>query len=345
MSQALTSGLKIGREMDPDLAMLTGEGAQQRVKQAEPDAGSIVPLWQRISSRPAESLPDYYRLPLLKEPVWIWSVPAYFYLGGVAGGCAVLAAALPGKRRFDALASWCRLLACAGVTVGPALLTWDLGKMTRFLNMLRVFRPSSPMSVGSWSLAGTGMLATLSLLLGKKAPSSVRYGTALGGVMVAGYTGVLLGNTANPLWLEKRRLLPPLFISSAIASTAGALELLPLNLHEEKVVQRFGMVGKVGEAAAMVAMERRTPANKEAVYGFEKGRGGLLWNAAKVALVAGVVLDLIPAKSSTRRKASGLLTTLGAICLRYALLETGKDAAREPQAVIGPQRRRMQGGE
>jgi formate-dependent nitrite reductase membrane component NrfD len=330
--------------MDPELAILTGEAAQQRVKQAEPDAGSIVPLWQKISSRPAGSPPDYYRLPLLKEPVWIWSVPAYFYLGGVAGGCAVLAAALPGKKKFASLASWCRFLAFAGVTAGPAFLTWDLGRMTRFLNMLRVFRPSSPMSIGSWSLVGTGMMATLSLLLGDKAPRPVRYGTALGGVMVAGYTGVLLGNTANPLWLNKRRLLPPLFISSAVASTAGALELLPLNQHEEEVVQRFGMVGKVGEAAAMMAMERRTPENREAVYGVEKGRGGLLWNAAKAALVAGVVLDLIPSKSPARRKASGVFTTLGAICLRYALLETGKDAAREPQAVIGPQRQRMQRG-
>lgn len=330
--------------MDPELALLTGEGAQQRVKQAEPDAGSVVPLWRQDPSRQAGSPRDYYRLPLLKEPVWIWSVPAYFYVGGVAGGCAVLAAALPAKRRFASLASWCQLLAFAGVTAGPALLTWDLGKMSRFLNMLRVFRPSSPMSVGSWSLAGTGAMATLSLLLGNKTPRPVRYGTAVGGAMVAGYTGVLLGNTANPLWLEKRRLLPPLFISSAIASTAGALEMLPLNRHEEKVVQRFGMIGKIGEAAAMVAMERRTPANSEAVYGVGKGRGGLLWNAAKVALVAGAVLDLIPAKSPGRRKASGVLTTLGAICLRFALLETGKDAAREPQAVIGPQRRRMQGG-
>lgn len=335
--------LHIGREMETELAIQTGEAAQQQVKHAEPDAGAVVPLWRQVPSQPAPAS-DYYRLALLKEPVWIWSVPLYFYLGGVAGGGAVLAAALHGRRKLQRLAGWCRSLAFLGTTVGPALLTYDLGKMSRFLYMLRVFRPSSPMSVGSWSLAGTGMLSTLSLLQGDRPSAKMtNYGTALGGLLVSGYTGVLLGNTANPLWQEKRLLLPLLFTSSAVASTAGVLEMMPLNGKEEKVVQRFGMVGKVGEAASMIAMERAKPANPEAAEAVKKGKGGVLWQTAKAALVAGILLDLVPVKSPAKRKISGALTTIGAICLRFALLETGNSAAREPQATIGPQRRRMKG--
>lgn len=334
--------MQVGREMMPELAVQTGEAARQQVKHPEPDAGGIVPLWRQVPSQPAQSK-DYYRLALLKEPVWIWSVPAYFYMGGVAGGGAVLAAALHGKRGLRRLAGWCRLLSFAGATVGPALLTYDLGKMSRFLNMLRVFRPSSPMSVGSWSLAGTGMLSTLSLLQGDR-PSAraTHYGTALGGLLVSGYTGVLLGNTANPFWQEKRLLLPLLFTSSAMASTAAVLQLMPLNKKEERVVQRFGVVGKVGEAVSMIAMERSNLSNPEPAQAMRQGKGGVLWQAAKVALIGGILMELAPVKSPAKRKISGALTTLGAICLRFALLEGGKSAAREPQTTMRPQRRGKQ---
>ncbi|QWV95441.1 polysulfide reductase NrfD [Geomonas oryzisoli] len=328
--------------MSPTLALQTGEGAAQRVKHAEPDAGGIVPLWREVPSQPRPAQ-DYYRLALLKEPVWIWSVPAYFYVGGVAGGGAVLAAALHGKTRLRRLAAWCRLLAFLGTTVGPALLTYDLGKMSRFLNMLRVLRPSSPMSLGSWSLAGTGMLATLSLLQGDRSGAVTRYGTALGGLMVAGYTGVLLGNTANPLWRERRLLLPLLFTSSAAASTAGVLQLMPLDKREEKVVQRFGMVGKAGEAACMVAMQRSEGTVPEVAAAARGGKGGVLWTAAKAALVTGILVELLPVRSPVKRKVSGALTTIGANCLRFALLESGKSAAREPQATFNLQRTRMKG--
>ncbi|WP_162604585.1 NrfD/PsrC family molybdoenzyme membrane anchor subunit [Geomonas edaphica] len=330
-----------GREMGEEYAVLTGEAAGQRLKQAEPDAGGVVPLWHEVPSLPAQA-GDYYGLALLKEPVWIWSVPAYFYVGGVAGGGAVLAAALHGKRPLRRLAAWCRVLAFLGTTVGPALLTYDLGRMSRFLNMLRVFRPSSPMSVGSWSLAGTGMVATLALLQGDRASAKPAHlATALGGLMVAGYTGVLLGNSANPLWQDRRRLLPLLFISSAVASTAGVLEMMPLDRKEEGVVQRFGVAGKAGEAACMLAMEHVHQSTPEAAVAMKKGKGGVLWQAAKVALVAGILVELVPGRSPTKRKISGALTTLGAVCLRFALLETGRTAAREPLAATRPQRRKM----
>jgi formate-dependent nitrite reductase membrane component NrfD len=329
-----------GREMNPQFAVLMGEGADQRVKQPEPDTGSAVALWEQVPSLPQKQRQDYYRLPLLKEPVWIWSVPAYFYVGGVAGGSSVLAALLHGRRKLATLASWCRLLAFIGTTVGPGLLTWDLGRMLRFVNMLRVLRPSSPMSLGSWSLAGMGMLSTLSLLLGNKASARpVALAAAGGGLMLSGYTGVLLGNTANPLWQQTRRTLPLLFTASSMASTAGVLEMLPLNRGEEEVVQCFGIVGKVGEAACMVAMEREAAVNPEASKALEEGKAGLLWKSAKVMLAAGIVLNLIPVRSPWKRRLGGVLTTAGAICLRYALLESGKHSAREPQASIRPQRR------
>ncbi|HJV35426.1 NrfD/PsrC family molybdoenzyme membrane anchor subunit [Geomonas sp.] len=332
------SSVTTGRELDPSLALLEGEAAQQRIKREQPGTGSPVQVWQEVPSKLEGRPIDYYRLPLLKEPVWIWSVPAYFYVGGVAGGTALLAALLHGKRKVKKLAFRCRVLAFLGSTIGPGLLTWDLGRMLRFLYMLRVFRPTSPMSIGSWSLAGTGLLSTISLLLGDKPVARpAALGTAAGGLMLAGYTGVLLGNTANPLWQARRNTLPFLFTASAMASTAGVLEMLPLNKREDEVVRTFGLAGKIGEIACMAAMERQTSAEPEAGRGLKEGKGGLLWKSAEVMVTAGIVLSLIPVKLTWKRRLSGALTTVGAICLRYALLESGKHAAREPRVLIESQ--------
>lgn len=340
MNMPWQNTVTIGRELDTDLAVLSGEAAHQKVKQPEPDTGSPVELWTELPSRPAEARLDYYRLPLLKEPVWIWSVPAYFYVGGVAGGSALLAALLHRRRGYRTLAGWCRLFAFLGSTAGPALLTWDLGKMLRFAYMLRVFRPSSPMSIGSWSLAGTGLLSTISLFLGnRRAARPAAIGTAAGGLILAGYTGVLLGNTANPLWQGRRNLLPVLFTASSVASTSGLLEMLDLNGRESKVVERFGLVGKIGEVASMVAMERETAIHPEASRGLREGKGGVLWKGAEAMVAAGIVVSLIPVSSGFKRRLSGALTTIGAVCLRFALLESGKEAARSPRALTQSQRR------
>ncbi|MBJ6723934.1 NrfD/PsrC family molybdoenzyme membrane anchor subunit [Geomesophilobacter sediminis] len=329
--------------MNPDFAVLTGEAAEQKVKHPEPKGTTTtpVPVWSTVPSLSVQPIPDYYRLPLLKQPVWIWSVPTYFYVGGLAGGGAVLAAVLHGKRSLRTLAFICRILAFVGTTIGPGLLTWDLGKKQRFYNMLRVFRPTSPMSIGSWALAGSGGLATLALLQGdREEGAAVRWALAGGGLMLAGYTGVLLGNTANPLWHGARRSLPVLFTASSMASTAGLLEFLPLNRCEEQVADRFGVIGKIAETASMEIMEREAGRNPVAAKAFEEGTSGLLWKSAKALVVAGTVLSLLPFKARWKRRLGGTLTTAGAICLRYALLEAGRQAARDPQAVIIEQRSR-----
>ncbi|QXE91963.1 hypothetical protein [Geomonas subterranea] len=67
----------------------------------------------------------------------------------------------------------------------------------------------------------------------------------------------------------------------------------------------------------------------------------MLWTAAKAALVTGILVELLPVRSPLKRKVSGALTTIGAICLRFALLEAGKTAAREPRATFNVQRSRM----
>src|SRR3954452_12288931 len=135
---------------------------------------------------------SYYDEPLLKPPVWKWYIPAYFVLGGIAGASSALAAVTPLKR----LQKHGRRMALVSVAFGTVALVADLGRPERFVNMLRVFRPTSPMSVGSWLLAAYGPAAGAAAVL--PAPLAAAAGVAAGvtGIPVAGYTGVLLAGKA-----------------------------------------------------------------------------------------------------------------------------------------------------
>src|SRR5207249_919553 len=194
----------------------------------------------------------------------ICAVPAYFYVGGAAGAAGVLAAAaqtLGPDDQIHGLVKRCRWIGAVGTAAGTGLLIHDLGRPGRFLNMLRVFRPTSPLNIGSWILAVAGPLAAGSAILSEAGGplGAVGDAAALGagavGLPLAGYTAVLLSNTAVPVWSQSRRSLPALFVSSAISSAASLLELMTLSPHEARIVHRFGVAGKVGELAAINAVE------------------------------------------------------------------------------------------
>ena len=344
-----------GRHIDPALGSLTGEGAHQFLRSKAVFQPHPAPLRVQPASHFAQQpLPDYYGRPVLKEPVWIWSVPLYFHVGGIAGASMALAAVLQAKRwRHETLLSRCRWLGLAGATAGSGLLTYDLGRPDRFYNMLRVCRPTSPMSWGSWGLAlGSGAMAA-SLLLSRAEGAAGWAGLAAGyaagvvGPGLAGYTGVLLGNTAVPLWNESRRLLPVLFTASGMTGAAALLETDPaLSPPERRIVRTFGWAGKIAEATAIQATEWRVSRNPAVGRPLKKGRSGLLWKAGKVLTGAGMLLSALPAiewrphrkRARTLARAAKLtapaLVTAGAVALRYALFEAGKASARDPQALF-----------
>jgi formate-dependent nitrite reductase membrane component NrfD len=169
---------------------------------------------------------SYYDLPLLKKPVWTWEVPAYFFVGGAAGAAAVLGVAARIGGDDEKLVRDARWIAAIGATVSGPLLVADLGRPERFLNMLRVFKPQSPMSVGAWTLAVFGASSTAALILpGKTLRDLAATVSAATGLVMSTYTGVLLGATALPAWNEHARTLPVHFGASALNSAVALLEL------------------------------------------------------------------------------------------------------------------------
>jgi len=221
----------------------------------------------------------YYNRPVLKPPVWIWTVPAYFFVGGISGAAMTmgLAAQLAGGTRLRQFEERCRWVGAIGGGIGSVLLISDLGRKARFLGMLRVFRPSSPMSVGSWVLALATPLSAGSALLSMTRGGLWYVGYAAGvgagilGMPLATYTGVLLGNSAVPIWLATRKTLPLLFGASAAASLASIFDLMTLGDRERTIAHRFGIAGRVAELAAGEAVERQACANAQVGRPFRQG--------------------------------------------------------------------------
>ena len=247
---------------------------------------------------------SYYGLPLLKPPVWTWEVPTYFFIGGAAGAAAVLGAAAQIAGANEKLVRDARWIAAIGANLSTPLLIADLGRPERFLNMLRVFKPQSPMSVGAWTVAIFGGASTAAVFApGKPLRDAFAGVAALSGLVMATYTGVLLGATANPLWKEHVRLLPVHFGASALGS---AVSLLELRGHRDPALNALGLGASLFESAADVALEDKT---------------ALLRIAGTLAGPVPFLLRLFG-----KRKAAAAATLLGSLATRFAWIEAGKKA-------------------
>jgi formate-dependent nitrite reductase membrane component NrfD len=304
-----------------------------------------VEVWAR-SPETSPGRHTYYDRPVLKEPVWIWTVPAYFYVGGAAGAAVVLGEVTEavGARDTAALVRNARRIGAAGGALGTVLLVADLGRPGRFLNMLRVLRPSSPMSLGSWLLAAAAPMFAVSALLPHEGGSLGRVGRTAGrvsaamGLPLASYTAALLSTTAVPLWSSARRALPYLFVFSAVSSASSLLSLTRLNEREARIVDNFALVGALGEFAAGYAVERAIGRVPAVATPLRQGLSGALWRASKALNVVGLALGAVPGTGRAIRVASGLVGTAGGLATRFALFHAGKASARDPKASFETQR-------
>jgi hypothetical protein len=279
----------------------------------------------------------YYGGPVLKAPVWKPYIAWYFFTGGLAGASSTLALAaqLTGNRRLRRSAL---VASAAAIAVSGPLLVVDLGRPARFMNMLRVAKPTSPMSVGSWILAAfapASMGALASELTGRL-PRLGRAGTAGAGVLgpaVATYTAVLVADTAIPAWHDAHRELPFLFAGSAMASAAGAaMALTPVDAAAP--ARRLAVLGAGLEVAAAQAMEARVAGP------YERGRAGQMAKAAEACTAAGALLVLAAGRRRPAAVAAGALLCAGSILTRFSVFRAGFESAADPAATIGPQRLR-----
>ena len=288
---------------------------------------------------------SYYGLPALKPPVWTWEVALYFFTGGLSGVSSSIAFA---AHIFGADPSLVRLslwIALIGAAICPALLIADLGRPARFLNMLRVFKLQSPMSMGVWILVAFSGCAFLAVLANEAARHGYDFpivfalgwlgeaSAALTGLLLASYTGVLIGATAIPVWSHNRRLLPAHFLTSGLGGAAGILELAGFLL---PATHMLGFVASGLETGYEILFEvRRSPADRPLHHGWS----GLAF------LIAGILegpisllTRLIWGSSPAGRQVAAACFLAGALLSRYSWIWAGRASAKLPDAQFSDQR-------
>ena len=288
----------------------------------------------------AGEAPDRVLGPMMKPAVWTWEVPLYFWTGGIAAGSGFVALAcdLAGDHRSAATA---RKVSLAALVPSPLLLISDLGRPERFLNMLRIFKPRSPMSMGAWCLTLYGNLiagaVAADLLERGRAARALGAAAAVAGGYLGSYTGVLLASTAVPVWARSRLFLGPIFVATATATGAAAsrLALVATGVREGHPTRiALGRVETGAIATELVLSEinqRRLGLLGDAL---DQGAAGRLFKGAKWAVRAGLALRLLRGRLGppSHHLASGLYLGAG-LAFRYAWVAAGRSSGRDDRAV------------
>ena len=286
--------------------------------------------------------PGYHGRPIVKAPVWTWEVPLYFWVGGASGMSAVVAVtSLVGAVSLE-LARSALWIAFAGSLISPLLLVLDLGRPARFLNMLRVFKLRSPMSVGAWVLIAFGAFSLSSVtcfegfgflerelgvpreLLGALLWCSMIGGAASGAVL-ATYTGVLLGATAIPAWAAHRAILPVHFGAAALGSAVALLELLDRHLEP---LGAIGIAASIVETALFVSSETKRRGIVDRAL--RHGRAATLLRVASA--LTGPVSLLLRLVGAWPIAAVAFL--IGALASRYGWVAVGRTSAADTEAAL-----------
>jgi formate-dependent nitrite reductase membrane component NrfD len=284
---------------------------------------------------------SYYGKPIINQPTWeAPDIPGYLFLGGLAGAGSVMAAGAqmtgrPGLARANKVGS------AVAAALSLVALVHDLGQPRRFLNMLRTFKPTSPMSVGSWLLsafAPAALAAAASDVTGK-APRLGALGTAAAaaaGPALATYTAALVADTAVPAWHDGHQEMPFVFAASACSAAAG-VGLLGAPVNESGPALRTGVVSAALELGLTEAMKRRMGLSGEA---YEEGKAHRYDRAAQVVTLGGIGLAVAGRRRRLGRAVGGVCLVAGSALTRFAIFEAGLNSSLDPKYTVIPQRRR-----
>ena len=342
---ARTGGADLARAGGADLAAAAprGRGGRKgRRRKGRPDDVMV----------PDAQFSSYYGRPIVKPAPWTWEIPTYLYLGGLAAGSSLVASGgeMTGRHELQRNARLVSLVALGGST---AALIGDLGKPSRFLNMMRTVKLTSPMSVGSWILAGFGAFtgaAAFSEVMHFALPEDVPLKelwpigdrlTAIGAgffsAPLAAYTAVLLSDTATPTWHEAHQELPFVFVGSALACAGGAA-MATTSPRETGPARFMAVTGSVVELVAHAVMEKRLGLLAEPLH---EGRAGTLLTAAKAATVVGAGLTVVGGRNRAVAALAGLALNAGSALTRFGIFYGGIESAKDPKYTVIPQKQRL----
>lgn len=291
---------------------------------------------------PKAEFRSYYGLPILNAPIWKRTdIAGYFFAGGLSGAAAVLAAGAHATGR-RAQSRRLKMAATGAIGVGAVGLVHDLGVPSRFYNMLRVLKPSSPMSVGSWLLSGFAPAigaAALSDVTGRlpRVGAAATASAAVLGPLVSTYTAALTSNTAVPAWHDGYREMPFVFAGSSAAAAAG-VGLLTGPAGESGPARRLAVIGAAIEFAAAKRMEQRLG---DVAEPYRSGKGGQYMKAGQMLTATGLGLALAGRRSRLATAAAGVALLGASLATRFGIFEAGMASANDPKYTVQPQRARL----
>jgi formate-dependent nitrite reductase membrane component NrfD len=336
--------LHIGKFEDGRWSYLYGEDT--KYGHSVPDIEAV-----RAAARRAREgeLGEIVEGPVMKPPVWTWEVPLYFWFGGIGAGSSFVALAcdLAGDERSARIA---RKVALAALGPSPLLLILDLGRPARFYNMLRIFKPRSPMSMGAWALTIFGSIGAAAVgadLLGRrKTAKTLGAANALVGGYLGSYTGVLLAATAVPVWARSRLFLGPIFVSTATATGAAACRLvLSASGVEPDHPTRIALANV--ETGAMTAELLLSEINARRLgplsRALDLGPPARLFKGAKWAVRAGLLAQLARRRTPAFQHTASILYLIAGLLFRYAWVTAGPHSARDDRVVAEMARSRRHG--
>ncbi len=291
---------------------------------------------------PEEEVRSYYGRPVLKEPVWTWEVPLYLFAGGMAGGSSLLSLAARAGGNHT-LARRALLVALGGATASPVLLVSDLGRPERFYEMLRVFKPTSPMNLGTWVLSAFGATTGAAVagdILGifPRATRLSEVASAVLGPALSTYTAVLISDTSVPVWHAARRELPFVFAASSMAS-AGAAAAILTSPEDAAPARRLTVGAALVELGLTEVMKRRL--GDLVAEPYEREEAGRLDKLSKSSTTVGAALMALAGRRRPAAVAGGALILAGAVLERWAVFRAGFQSARDPKYTVVPQRERL----
>lgn len=302
---------------------------------------------------PPMEFTSYYGHNIVKPAPWKSEIPSYLYLGGLAAGSALVAAGGEMTGRHE-LQRNSRLIALGALGGSMGALIKDLGKPSRFLNMMRTVKLTSPMSVGTWILTGFGTftgIAATSEVMRYVVPADVpgqwfwpigdrlaSLGAGAFSAPLAAYTAVLLSDTATPTWHASYKQLPFVFVGSALAAAGGAA-IAVTDPAECGPARRMATGGALLDLGAFHLLEGRLGLLGEPM---RTGRPGRLLTAAKMLTLTGAALAPFSARSRAVGVLAGAALNAGSACTRFGVFEAGIASAKDPKYTVIPQRERLE---
>jgi hypothetical protein len=284
---------------------------------------------------------SYYGRPVIKPHQWTPLIPWYFWVGGMMGAASVQCVAARARGDHE-LAVVEKRVALAGALISPVLLIADLGVPGRFHMMLRVFKLTSPMSVGTWLLNAFGAAITASTaaeLLGwERTSRALEVVAAAIGPGVSVYTAVLVANTATPVWHEAYDTLPFLFAASGVGA-AGAAGAAFAPAEQSGPARRAMIAGAFAVPAVGRLMEHRLGTFIAEPY--HRGKAGSFRTAAEALSLAGGVIGLLGGTNRIANRVAAACVAAGGVFERFAVSAAGKQSAKDPKYVVRPQRERV----